>query len=91
MIVPPHFFVDVTSAIETKKKMLGYHISQIELMQHMHKMNDFFGYVLEGNRNYGKMAGVEYAEVYWQHLGGGFQKEPQVQNELSEFLINKMS
>ena len=87
-IVPPHFFVDVTTAIETKKKMLSYHFSQMELMKHMHKMNDFFEYVLEGNRNYGKMAGVEYAEVYWQHLGGGFQKEPQVQNDLSEFLIN---
>jgi len=70
--------------------MLGYHISQIELMQHMHKMSDFFGYVLEGNRNYGKMVGIEYAEVYWQHLGGGFQKESQVQNDLSEFLINKI-
>lgn len=90
-IVPPHFYVDVTSVIETKKKMLGYHISQIDLMKHMHKMDDFFGFVAEGNRNYGKMVGVEYAEVYWQHLGGGFQKEPQVQNDLSEFLINKKS
>jgi N-acetylglucosamine malate deacetylase 1 len=90
-IVPPHFYVDVTTVIQTKKKMLEYHISQIELMRHMHKIDDFFGYVLEGNRNYGKMAGVEYAEVYWQHLGGGFQKEPQVQNDLSEFLINKIS
>ena len=89
-IVPPHFFIDVTTAIETKKEMLGYHISQIELMKHMHKIDDFFGFVLEGNRNYGKMAGVEYAEVYWQHLGGGFQKDPQVQNDLSEFLINKI-
>ena len=86
-IVPPHFFVNVTSVIDTKKKMLGYHISQIELMRHMHKMDDFFGFVLEGNRNYGKMAGVEYAEVYWQHLGGGFQKDPQVQNDLVEFLV----
>ena len=90
-IVPPHFYVDVTSVIETKKKMLGYHISQIDLMKHMHKMDDFFGFVLEGNRNYGKMVGVEYAEVYWQHLGGGFQKDKQVQNDLSEFLINKIS
>lgn len=89
-ITPPHFFVDVTSVIETKKKMLECHISQIDLMRHMHKMDDFFGFVLEGNRNYGKMAGVEYAEVYWQHLGGGFQKEPQVQNDLSEFLIKKL-
>jgi LmbE family N-acetylglucosaminyl deacetylase len=90
-IVPPHFFVDVTSVIATKKKMLECHVSQIDLMRHMHKMNDFFGFVLEGNRNYGKMSGAEYAEVYWQHLGGGFQKEPQVQNDLSEFLINKLS
>jgi hypothetical protein len=37
------------------------------------------------------MVGVDYAEVYWQHLGGGFQKEHQVQNDLSEYLINKMS
>jgi LmbE family N-acetylglucosaminyl deacetylase len=86
-IAPPHFYVDVTSVIETKRKMLGCHESQICLMKHMHKIDDFFGYVLEGNRNYGKMAGVEYAEVYWQHLGGGFQQEPQVQNDLSEFLI----
>ncbi len=89
-IVPPHFYVDVTSVIETKKKMLEYHISQIDLMKHMHKMDDFFGFVLEGNRNYGKIAGVKYAEVYWQHLGGGFQKYPQVQNDLSEFLVTKI-
>ena len=88
-IVPPHFYVDVTSVLETKKKMLEYHISQIDLMKHMHKIDDFFGYVVEGNRNYGKLAGVQYAEVYWQHLGGGFQKEPQVQNDLAEFLVTK--
>jgi len=86
-IMPPHFYIDVTSVIETKRKMLGYHASQIDLMKHMHKMDDFFGYVLEGNRDYGKMVGVEYAEVYWQHLGGGFQKDPQVQNDLTEFLV----
>ena len=88
-ITPPHFLVNVTSVIDTKREMLGYHISQIELMKHMHKMDDFFGFVLEGNKNYGKMAGVEYAEVYWQHLGGGFQKEPQVQRDLKEFIINR--
>ena len=88
-ITPPHFLVDVTSVIETKRKMLGYHVSQIDLMKHMHKMDDFFGYVLEGNKNYGKMAGVDYAEVYWQHLGGGFQKEPQVQRDLAEFIVKR--
>jgi hypothetical protein len=32
---------------------------------------------------------VDYAEVYWQHLGGGFQMEPLVQKELHSFLIKK--
>jgi N-acetylglucosamine malate deacetylase 1 len=86
-ITPPHFSVDVTSVIETKREMLGHHISQIDLMRHMHKIDDFFGFVLEGNRNFGKMAGVDYAEVYWQHLGGGFQKDPQVQSVLSKYII----
>lgn len=85
---PPNFFVDVTSVIGVKREMLGCHISQIELMRHMHRIDDFFGYVLEGNRNYGEMSGVEYAEVYWQHLGGGFQKDPQVQEELEEYLVD---
>jgi len=89
-LVPPHFYVDVTSVIETKRKMLEYHISQMDLMRHMHKMDDFFGFVLEGNRLYGKMCGVEYAEVYWQHMGGGFQKDQQVQNDLKEFLVCKI-
>jgi LmbE family N-acetylglucosaminyl deacetylase len=85
-ITPPHFFIDITSVIKTKKQMLEHHISQIDLMKHMHKIDDFFGYVLEGNKNYGKMAAVEYAEVYWQHFGGGFQKDQQLQKDLSEFI-----
>ena len=88
-IAQPHFYVDISSVIETKIEMLSQHKSQIKLMKHMHKIDDFFGYILEGNRNYGTMAGVDYAEVYWQHLGGGFQKEPQVQEDLSEYLTEK--
>lgn len=87
LITPPHFFVDVSSVIGIKKEMLEYHLSQQELMRHMHKMDDFFGFVLEGNRNYGTEAGVEYAEVYWQHMGGGFQNEQQVQRDLASFIV----
>jgi len=87
-LTPPDFFVDVTSVVDVKKAMLGRHHSQLELMKHMHKIDDFFGYVLEGNRDYGRMAEVEYAEVYWQHLGGGFQSAPQVQNDLSDYIVN---
>jgi N-acetylglucosamine malate deacetylase 1 len=87
-LTPPGFFVDVTSVVGIKKAMLDKHHSQLELMKHMHKIDDFFEYVLEGNREYGKIAGVDYAEVYWQHLGGGFQHDSQVQRDLAEFIVN---
>ncbi|MBS0011143.1 MAG: PIG-L family deacetylase [Bacteroidales bacterium] len=88
-ITAPHFYVDVTGVIETKRRMLEYHVSQQELMRHMHKMEDFFGYVLQGNKNYGMDVNVEYAEVYWQHMGGGFQQEPQIQGDLENYIIYK--
>jgi LmbE family N-acetylglucosaminyl deacetylase len=85
-IIPPHFYVDVTSVMDTKREMLQYHASQKELMKVMHKMDDFFGTVYQGNKDYGTLVGVEYAELFWQHLGGGFQKDPVVQEELKEFI-----
>ena len=88
-IVDPHFYVDVSSAMETKMEMLSFHHSQMELMKLMHKMDDFFGVIKDANSFYGEIAGVEYAEVFWQHLGGGFQKESQLQEELKEFVIFK--
>ena len=70
----------------TKQEMLQHHESQKELMKVMHKMDDFFGVVYQGNKDYGAMVGVGYAEVFWQHLGGGFQRDPLVQEELREFV-----
>ncbi len=87
-IAKPHFYVDVSSVIDIKKKMLEHHVSQQDLMRHMHKMNDFFNFVLEGNKNYGRDVNVEYAEVYWQHMSGGFQRDPQIQRDLKNFIIN---
>jgi LmbE family N-acetylglucosaminyl deacetylase len=88
-IVPPHFYVDVSSVMETKREMLQHHASQKELMKVMHKMDDFFGSVYQGNKDYGTLVGVEYAELFWQHLGGGFQKDPALQKELNEFIRYK--
>lgn len=83
-IPDPHFFVDVTDVMDTKQAMLQCHQSQQKLMRVMHKMDDFFGMVYQGNQDYGKMVGVDYAEVFWQHLGGGFQKNPLIQEVLQE-------
>ncbi len=85
-IAEPHFFVDITETLETKMEMLTHHVSQQELMKHMHKMDDFFGEMKKYNVELGTMVGVPYAECFWQHLGGGFQKDPQVQDELKDYI-----
>lgn len=86
-ITPPHFYVDIRSTMETKMKMLAEHHSQIKLMRVMHKMDNFFELMKEYNVELGERVGVPYAEVYWQHLGGGFQKDPLLQETLGEFLV----
>jgi LmbE family N-acetylglucosaminyl deacetylase len=88
-IVPPHFYVNVTSVMDAKMEMLAFHHSQIDLMKVMHKMDDFFGVARQANADYGKQVGVDYAEVFWQHLGGGFQRETQIQDDLQEFILTK--
>ncbi|MHC4887145.1 MAG: PIG-L deacetylase family protein [Planctomycetota bacterium] len=88
-ITPPHFFVDIKTSIKTKMEMLAFHESQIELMAVMHKMPNFFEEMEKYNRELGEEAGVEVAECYWQHLGGGFQKDNLIQEELKEYIITK--
>ena len=85
-ITPPHFFIDISSVIETKMSMLGHHHTQIELMKVMHKMDNFFEEMKQYNIELGKLVNVQYAECMWQHLGGGFQKDPLIQKELQPFL-----
>ncbi|NLA48964.1 MAG: hypothetical protein GX876_05815 [Bacteroidales bacterium] len=48
-------------------------------MRHMYRIDDFFGFVLESNRNHSEMTGMEYAEAYRQHRGKVFQKDTRVQ------------
>lgn len=86
-LIKPQFYVDITSVMETKMQMLGLHQSQIELMRVMHKMEDFFGEMRKQNAAFGELAGCEYAEAFWQHLGGGFQKDPVLQEALGGFVI----
>ncbi len=86
--VTPNFAINIADAMQTKMNMLSFHESQIELMSRMHKIDNFFEEMKKYNRDLGKMCNCEYAEIYWQHLGGGFQKLPLIQNELKEYIVN---
>lgn len=81
----PHFAIDISSEIENKKKMLSFHQSQIDLMKNMMKMDDFFSEFYKKDSLNGKRYNVEFAEVFWQKMGGGFQSEGFLQKELKEY------
>ena len=83
----PHFYVDVSSVMSLKAAMLEKHRSQVELMKVMHKMDDFFAEMREQNRLFGRRVRREYAEAFWQHLGGGFQKDALLQETLADFVV----
>lgn len=83
----PHFAVDITSVMETRRAMLSHHRSQMELMRVMHKMDNFFDEMERYNREMGLHTGCEFAEIFWQHRGGGFQKQPIIQQELQELIL----
>ena len=86
----PHFFVDISGEpMDMKMKMLTHHKSQQDLMKQMMGMDDFFGEMKRFNAILGEMIGVEYAECYWQHLGGGFPRDTIIQDELSEFIRHR--
>jgi len=82
----PHFFVDISPAMERKMEMLAHHQSQIELMQEMQGIENFFEEMKLYNQELGKLAECSYAEVFWQHLGAGFSREPLIQESLKEYI-----
>ena len=83
----PHFFIDVTDVIETKRAMLRCHQSQQALMRHMHAMADFFETMLEANRQDGTDAGCSFAEAFWQHRGAGFPGADRLADALAPWTI----
>ncbi|MDA3939755.1 MAG: PIG-L family deacetylase [Spirochaetia bacterium] len=84
-ITDPSFFVDITSTFEKKKEMLSFHESQKKVMELMFNIADFFEDMRDSDQNMGKIAGVRYAEAYWQNTGGGFPKDPLIQKILKEY------
>ena len=78
------------------KKFLGTYFFSIVLILSIavvfdltEKMDNFFEEMKKNNVELAQMAGGKagYAEAFWQHLGGGFQKEGLLQQELKDYII----
>lgn len=86
--IDPGFYVDISSTMDIKEKMLASHKSQREWLLKHHKIDE---YILSMKR-FGEMRGSEikrkYAEGYRQHLGHGYPQNNILQEILEKFVIN---
>jgi len=72
---PVGFYVDVTSEMEIKEKMLLCHRSQRDWLLAQHGIDQYIEYMKEWDRRRGKEAGVGFAESFCQHLAHPFPQD----------------
>ncbi len=84
--VIPTMYVDITSKIEEKAKMLARHESQRNWLLTHHKVDEYILAMKRFAAERGRETGVAYAEGFRQHLGHGFPQN----NILKELLGKKL-
>ncbi|MEZ4702210.1 MAG: PIG-L family deacetylase [Rhodothermales bacterium] len=88
--VQPHFLVDIDAVVDLKRRMLGCHVSQLEVMRVMFQRNNFIEELLdEQDATLGRQIGAGYAEAFWQHRGGGFLQDEVIQEALGGLVHRK--
>ena len=85
--LPLQMSVDISSVIETKKKMLGCHASQFEWLQFHNKFDDFAAVMTKFSSEMGKRTGVPYAEGFIQHLGNGHPTDNVLKTILGDLCV----
>jgi LmbE family N-acetylglucosaminyl deacetylase len=85
--VIPSMFVNISSEIMIKEKMLASHESQRNWLLTHHKVDEYILAMKRFARQRGLEAGVEYAEGFRQHLGHGFPQDNILQVILGDLVI----
>jgi LmbE family N-acetylglucosaminyl deacetylase len=80
----PQFYVDVTEQIESKREFLACHASQRDWLRAHHGIDEYLNRMTAWAEQYGKEAGVGFAEGLRQHLGHGYPHEPVIQAALAD-------
>jgi len=70
--VDPGLWVDITSVMETKARMLCCHASQRDWLLAHHGIDEYINMMKQGARTRGRDIQVEFAEGLRQHLGHSF-------------------
>ena len=92
--VTPSIYVDITTVIDNKEKMLACHVSQANWLKTHHQGNEYLLAMRRFGEKRGKEINVKYAEGFRQHLGHGYPQDDFLSCQISEFsnhheLINR--
>ncbi len=85
--VRPDFGVDITDFIDTKRRMLLAHRSQVAWVAKQHGLDDYPGSMVAWGARRGRDFGVPYAEGFRQYRHEPYPRDPALQTLLAGALL----
>lgn len=73
--ITPQFYIDISTVISIKSRMLAAHDSQRSWLQAQHGMDEYIENMLQWSKTRGEEIGIEYAEGFTQHKGHPFPQD----------------
>ena len=86
--VKPDFGIDVAAFMETKRRMLMAHESQVAWVARQHGIADFFASVVAWAERRGRDFGVRYAEGLRQYRHQPYPRDPALQQLLGDAVLD---
>ncbi len=87
--IEPKIYVDISSVIETKEKMLASHKSQRDWLIKHHGMDEYIESMKRTSRKRGSEINTKYAEGFRQHLGHCYPHDNILKTELKDLVKEK--
>jgi len=88
-LVQPSIYVDITSEMAIKEKMLSCHASQRNWLLEHHQVDGYTNFMKHMAQMRGKEAMSAFAEGFRQHLGHGYPQHNLLREILGDLVISK--
>ena len=87
--ITPSVYVDITTTMDIKEKMLCCHESQRDWLMAHHGMDEYTASLKRHAEHRGRDIQVKYAEAFRQHLGHGYPQDNLLKQELRPYITEK--
>jgi N-acetylglucosamine malate deacetylase 1 len=85
--LPINRVVNISSVLQTKKKMLEGHVSQREWLAHVSGMDNYVDEMAKNAERQGRAIGVDAAEGFVQHLGANYPLDNVLKQMLGDLTV----